>query len=150
MCVSVWVTPATLLTPPGMTSASCSCVRTRTIATRSNSPVTEYTSLTSGIWTSSAAISGIRFTSAFTRTIAVTTGRLLRKSVQPLAVAYPRTIDAPWVPGGQGQRPSAGDFRQRADARLGQPPDQAVQDGSGGPGIGQRAMAWRRRRPEVT
>jgi hypothetical protein len=35
MCVCVAVTPSTLFSPPGMTSASSSCARTRTIATRS-------------------------------------------------------------------------------------------------------------------
>ena len=49
-----------LVTPPGMTSASSSCALTRTMATRSNSPVTEYTSLTCGICASSWAISGMR------------------------------------------------------------------------------------------
>ena len=47
MCVSVCVTPGTLFSRPGITSASSSWPRTRIIATRSNSPVTEYTSLTS-------------------------------------------------------------------------------------------------------
>ena len=73
MWVSVCVTPATLFSRPGMTSASSSCERTRTMATRSNSPVTEYTSLTSLIWAIVSATSGMRWMSALTRTIAVTT-----------------------------------------------------------------------------
>jgi hypothetical protein len=43
------------------------------MATRSNSPVTEYTSLTSAISATFSATSGIRWMSAFTNTIAVTT-----------------------------------------------------------------------------
>src|SRR5487761_484607 len=130
MCVSVWVTPGTLLTPPGMTSASSSCALTRTIATRSNSPVTEYTSLIWGICASSAAISGMRWTSAFTRTIAVTTGRLLRSSSGL-------------------ERSSAGYLGERPHAGRGKPPDEAVQHRDSGPRVGEGAMAWRRRRAEI-
>jgi hypothetical protein len=73
MCVSVCVTPGTRFSRPGMTLASSSCDRTRTMATRSNSPVTEYTSVTSGISAMASPVSGIAATSARTSTIAVTT-----------------------------------------------------------------------------
>src|SRR5581483_6030880 len=148
MCVSVCVTPGTLFRRPGMTSASSSCCRTRTIATRSNSPVTEYTSLTSGICTMTSATSGMRWTSARTRTIAVITAYLpgslrwrLRYYVRPRAqlaegpypaVRQPPDEPAEHVGGGAG-------VRQRPVARRGPGPEEPgerarVKHGEAGPG----------------
>src|SRR5580692_6629156 len=134
MCVSVWVTPATLLTPPGMTSASCSWVRTRTIATMSNSPVTEYTSLTSGILAIVSATSGMRWISAFTRTIAVTTGasEVWIASLPGLALTLLRQDVGPGA-----------ELGQRPDAAVRQAPDQPAEHVGGGARVGQRAVARR-------
>src|SRR5215831_12056797 len=104
------------------------------MATRSNSPVTEYTSETSGIWAIASAVSGMRVTSAFTRTIAVTTAAssALRTPAAPAArVAY---IPA-WV-----RRGSAADPGERAHAGQGEPAEQALQHVGGGPGVGQGPM----------
>ena len=56
-----------------MTSAIWSNSRTRTIAIRSTSPATEYTSLTPSMSAISCATSGIRSDSTATMTIAVIT-----------------------------------------------------------------------------
>src|SRR5580658_2957429 len=139
MWVSVCDTPATLFSRPGMTSARSSCVRTRTMATRSNSPVTEYTSLTSGIWAMISATSGMRWISARTKTIAVTTGCL------------PDCRDRPaCLPGWRLRyyvRPGA-ELTEGMHAAMGQPPDQPAEDVCGGPRVGQRTMARRRMRAE--
>src|ERR1700761_2232556 len=124
MCVWLWVTPGTLFSRPGMTSASSSCARTRTMATRSNSPVTEYTSLTPGTWAIASATSPMRWMSARTKTIAVTTGCLPGCDGWRLRY-YGR-------PGPQ--------LIEGADAAVGQPPDQPAQHVGGGPRVGQRAV----------
>src|ERR1700677_2252382 len=136
MCVSVCVTPGPLFRRPGMTSASSSCVRTLTMATMSNSPVTEYTSLTSGILTIISATSGMRWISAFTRTIAVTTGCL------------PGTLPA--FSGWRLRyyvRPGA-ELVEGPHAAVRQTPDQPAEHVGGGARVGQRAMAWRGPRAE--
>src|SRR5271166_1242588 len=141
MWVSVCVTPGTLFSRPGMTSASSSCARTRTMATMSNSPVTEYTSLTSGILAIISATSGMRWISALTRTIAVTTGCL------------PGCLGQIALPPYSGWRlryyvwPGA-ELIQGADAAVRQPADQPAEHVRGGPRVGQRAMARRRASPE--
>src|SRR5580693_9915820 len=132
MCVSVCDTPGTLFSPPGMTSASSSWLRTRTIATKSNSPVTEYTSLTSGIWAIISATSGMRWISARTRTIAVTTGCL------PVSLGWRLTYYV---------RPGP-EFIQGQDPVVGQPPDQPVEHVCGGARIGQRPVRRCRAGPE--
>src|SRR5680860_170585 len=71
MCVSVSFTPDTLLSLSATTLATSSWLRTRTSAIRSICPVTEYTSLTPSSAAISSATSGIRETSAFTKTMAV-------------------------------------------------------------------------------
>src|SRR5580700_6955248 len=141
MWVSVCVTPGTLLSRPGMTPASSSCARTRTIATMSNSPVTEYTSLTSGIWAIISATSGMRWISALTRTIAVTTGCLpdcLGQLVGPALLGWRLRYYV---------RPGA-ELVQGADAAVRQPPDQPAEHVRGGARVGQRAMARRGAGPE--
>src|SRR5215213_5981685 len=72
MCVSVLTTPGTLLSRSATTSAICSWFATLIMTIRSIVPVTEYTSLTPLSAAISSATSGIRATSAFTNTIAVT------------------------------------------------------------------------------
>src|SRR5208282_6903847 len=135
MWVSVCVTPGTLFRRPGMTSASSSWRRTLTMATMSNSPVTEYTSLTSGILAIISATSGMRWISALTRTIAVTTGCLpdcrcpprFRARLFRLALTLLRPPDA--------------ELAERADAAVRQAPDQPAEHVGGGSRVGQRAMA---------
>src|ERR1700685_2430108 len=129
MCVSVCVTPGTLFRRPGMTSASSSCVRTLTMATMSNSPVTEYTSLTSGILTIISATSGMRRISAFTRTIAVTTGCL--PGTLPAYFGWRLRYYV---------RPDPELF-EGAHAVVRQAPDQPAEHVGGGARVGQRAMA---------
>src|SRR3954468_15280332 len=77
MSVSVRTTPGSLVRRSAMTSASCSWRRTRTIATRSISPVTEYTSVTPSRSAICCANSGMRSTDAVMSTTAVTTLLLL-------------------------------------------------------------------------
>src|SRR6202023_3466263 len=132
MWVSVCVTPRTLFSRPGITSARSSCARTRTIATRSNSPVTEYTSLTSGIWAIISATSGMRWISARTRTIAVTTGCL------PGSLGWRLTYYV--LPGAE--------LIQGPDPVVGQPPDQPAEHVRGGARVGQRAVRRSRAGPE--
>src|SRR5260370_4551753 len=142
MWVSVWVTAGTLFRRAGMTSASSSCVRTRTIATRSNSPVTEYTSLTSWIWAIISATSGMRWISALTRTIAVTTGclpGLCSASLVWASLSWWRLRYYLW-PGPE--------LVQGVDAAVRQPTDQPAEHVRGGPRVGQRAVARRRPPPE--
>src|SRR5579863_5873510 len=121
MCVSVCVTPGTRLSVPGMTSASSSCARTRTRATRSKSPVTEYTSVTSGIWAMAAPVSGMRATSARMSTIAVTTSASL---LAPSLLYTPRLGERAHTGGGEPAKQRGEDVRggqrvrQRAVARL--------------------------------
>src|SRR5208282_501785 len=126
MWVSVCVTPGTLFSRPGMTSASSSCARTRTMATMSNSPVTEYTSLTSGILAIVSATSGMRWISAFTRTIAVTTGCLPGFS-SGLALTLLRHHVGPGA-----------ELAESPDAAVRQAPDQPAEDVGGSVGVGQR------------
>src|SRR5580704_1376483 len=140
MWVSVCVTPRTLFSRPGMTSARSSCARTRTIATRSNSPVTEYTSLTSGIWAIVSATSGMRWISALTRTIAVTTGCLPRFLCQLSWASY-------LGPARLGRlryyvRPVA-ELPKGADAAVREPADQPAEHVRGGPRVGERPVVWR-------
>src|SRR5579875_849547 len=129
MWVSVCVIPGTLLSRPGITSAGCSCRRTRTMATRSNSPVTEYTSLTSGSWAIISATSGMRWMSALTRTIAVTTRCLLS------------------MPGSGYLQPFT-EVVQGADPARREPSDQGVEHGRGGACVGQGPVARLGRRAE--
>src|SRR6516162_4301207 len=145
-----------------MTSASSSCARTRTMATRSNSPVTEYTSLTCGICAIAAAVSGMRATSALTRTIAVTTSASPGAGSQPWPVAYrPRPA---WRPARPAPEPAAGqrqparpdsryppqpDLTERADARGVEAGQQRRQYGGGGHGVRQGPVTGRAARPEV-
>src|ERR1700691_3696014 len=106
------------------------------MATMSNSPVTEYTSLTSGILTIISATSGMRWISAFTRTIAVTTGCL------------PGTLRAYF--GWRLRyyvRPDAELF-EGAHAVVRQAPDQPAEHVGGGARVGQRAVARRARGAE--
>src|SRR5690242_16949885 len=79
MWVLVPMTPCTLLSRPAITSLSCSCSRTRTMAMRSASPATEYTSDTPSSSAMAWATSGMRSTSALTRTMAVITRPLYRR-----------------------------------------------------------------------
>src|SRR5271165_5700324 len=145
MWVSVCVTPGTLFSRPGMTSASSSCARTRTMATMSNSPVTEYTSLTSGILTIISATSGIRWISALTRTIAVITRCLpdcrcqLAGPARWASLLGWRLRYYVW-PGAE--------LVQGADAAVRQPADQPAEHVRGGARVGQRAMIRRRPRAE--
>src|SRR5260370_26911412 len=136
MWVSVCDTPGTLFSRPGMTSASSSWLRTRTMATRSNSPVTEYTSLTSGIWAIVSATSGMRWISARTRTIAVTTG-CLPGCLGPDSLGW-RLRYYVW-PGAE--------LIQGPDPVGGQPPDQPAGHTRGGARGGQRAGRRRRAGP---
>src|SRR5579863_4957837 len=115
-----------------MTSASSSWLRTRTMATRSNSPVTEYTSLTSGIWAIISATSGMRWISARTRTIAVTTLGL------PGSLGWRLTYYV---------RPGP-ELIQGPEAAVGQPPDQPAEHVRGGARVGQRPVGRRRAGPE--
>src|SRR3954447_16767284 len=103
-----------------MTSARSSCSRTRTTATRSTSPVTEYTSLTPSSSAIAWAASGMRATSVSTRTMAVITAGLL------LARGSSRSLVATCAVNGPGGR---------RGGRLGSEP---------GPGTG---GAVQRRRP---
>src|ERR1700761_2308824 len=137
MCVSVWVTPGTLFSPPGMTSASSSWLRTRTMATRSNSPVTEYTSLTSAISAILAPTSGIRWMSALTNTIAVTTAASLLRA-------------PPGARRRSGYRQPVAEVVQGAHPQQSQPGDEYVQHRRGGPRVGQRTVGRRGRRLEVS
>src|SRR6185312_5683556 len=140
MWVSVCVTPATLFSLPGMTSASSSCARTRTIATRSNSPVTEYTSLTSGIWAIVSATSGMRWISALTRTIAVTTDASHALSASYLGPAcLGRLRYYVW--------PRA-ELPKGADAAVREPADQPAEHVRGGPRVGERPVVRRGPRAE--
>src|SRR5690348_774138 len=136
MWVSVCMTPGTLFSPPGMTSASSSWIRTRTIATRSNSPVTEYTSLTSGIWAIVSATSGMRWISALTRTIAVTTDASRGVVLGPACWRLRYYL-----------RPGA-ELPQGADAAVCQPPDQPAEHVRGGPRVGERPVVRRGPRAE--
>jgi hypothetical protein len=86
MCVSVASTPGTLERLPAMTSAIWSNSRTRTIAIRSTSPATEYTSLTPSTSAIACATSGILSASTDTITIAVIT----RRGYNQTAPATPR------------------------------------------------------------
>src|SRR5215472_4255475 len=134
------------------------------MATRSNSPVTEYTSETSGIWAIASAVSGMRVTSAFTRTIAVTTAASSARSLMKLFIRRPRAQSmwaamrrmkrfipyhrAPAAPAArvaylpaQMRCGSGADLGERAHAAAGEPAEQAPQHVRGGPGVGQGAMA---------
>jgi len=71
MYVRVPRTPSTFPSRSATTEASSSWWRTRAIAMRSTSPVTEYTSLMPSRSATAAATSGIRATSASMSTIAV-------------------------------------------------------------------------------
>src|SRR5260370_6130270 len=137
MCVSVCDTPGTLFSRPGMTSASSSWLRTRTMASRSNSRVTEYTWLTSGIWAIVSATAGMSWISARTRTIAVTTG-CLPGWLGPDSLGW-RLRYYVW-PGAE--------LIQGPDPVVGQPPDQPAEHVRGGARVGQRAVRRSRAGPE--
>src|SRR4051794_5061428 len=83
-----------------MTSASSSCKFTRTTATRSTSPLTEYTSLTPSSSAIAWAASGIRATSVSTRTMAVITAGSLRVGPGSLERPGARRLEA--VPRAEG------------------------------------------------
>src|SRR5262249_50576038 len=164
MCVSVWVTPGTRFSVPGMTLSSSSWARTRTMATRSNSPVTEETSLPGGIWATAPAVSGMRATSALTRTIAVTTSASSGADAQPSPVAYPPargpTGDGPDDPADGPDQPGPGPGlppgqildgehpAERADTGRGEPGQQAHEHIRGGERVRERTVPGRGLCPE--
>src|ERR1700744_1113096 len=119
-----------------MTPGSSRWLRPRTMATRSNSPVTEYTSLTSAISATFSATSGIRWMSAFTNTIAVTTAASLLRA-------------PPGARRRSGYRQPVAEVVQGPDAQQRQPGDEHIQDRRGRPGVGQRPVGRRGRRLEV-
>src|ERR671935_1505035 len=79
MSVCVRWTPTTRETRRGTTSAISSYFRTRTMATRSYSPVTEYTSDTPAISRSASATSSVSPGSVWMRTIDVITAGWYRR-----------------------------------------------------------------------
>src|SRR6266487_2645695 len=162
MCVSVCVAPLNRFSVAGMTSASSSCARTRTRATRSKSPVTEYTSVTSGIWAMAAPVSGMRATSARISTIAVTTSASLLAGGAPGPQVLARGDDprhpllaqdrAPSSPRGFGASSSClytPCLGERAHPGRGEPAQQRGEHVRGGQRVGQRPVPGLDARVEV-